>query len=199
MTELVRLGVDVILPVGPEASLRAAQEATTTIPIVVVAIDYDPIARGYVGGLARPGGNTTGVFLRQPELTAKRLQLLQEAAPKVRRVVAFWDPFSIDQMKEAEGAAKSAGLQLQQFEFRNPPYRVAILHRTSSTSPVDAFRTAMRNLDWLEGQTILIDYRGADGKAERLDQTAAPSTLLAIERAGLYPLLGAHLVPGLAG
>jgi putative ABC transport system substrate-binding protein len=59
MIELVRLGVDVILPVGPEASLRAAKEATAAIPIVVVAIDYDPIARGYVGGLARPGGNVT--------------------------------------------------------------------------------------------------------------------------------------------
>jgi ABC-type uncharacterized transport system substrate-binding protein len=122
MSELVRSGVDVILPVGPEASLRAAQEATTAIPIVVVAIDYDPIARGYVGGLARPGGNTTGLFLRQPELTAKRLQLLQEAVPKVRRVLAFWDAFSTAQLKEAEAAARSAGLQLQQVEFREPPY-----------------------------------------------------------------------------
>ena len=77
MSELVRLGVDVILPVGPEASLRAAQKATTAVPIVVVAIDYDPIARGYVGGLARPGGNTTGLFLRQPELTPKRIELLK--------------------------------------------------------------------------------------------------------------------------
>jgi putative tryptophan/tyrosine transport system substrate-binding protein len=122
MSEVVRLGVDVILPVGPEASLRAAQAATTAIPIVVVAIDYDPIARGYVGGLARPGGNTTGLFLRQPELTAKRLQLLQEVVPKVRRVLAFWDAFSTDQLKEAEAAAQAAGLQLQPFEFRDPPY-----------------------------------------------------------------------------
>jgi putative tryptophan/tyrosine transport system substrate-binding protein len=122
MSELVRLGVDVILPVGPEASLRAAQEATTAVPIVVVAIDYDPIARGYVGGLARPGGNTTGLFLRQPELTPKRLELLKEVVPKVRRVVAFWDAFSADQLKEAEVAARSAGLQLQRFEFRDPPY-----------------------------------------------------------------------------
>jgi putative ABC transport system substrate-binding protein len=122
MSGLVRLGVDVILPVGPEASLRAAQQATTTVPIVVVAIDYDPIARGYVGGLARPGGNTTGLFLRQPELTPKRLELLKELVPAVRRVVVFWDAFSADQLKEAEAAARSAGLQLQRFEFRDPPY-----------------------------------------------------------------------------
>ena len=122
MSELVRLGVDVIVPVGPEASLRAAQEATTTVPIVVVAIDYDPIAHGYVGGLARPGGNTTGLFLRQVELTAKRLELLKEMVPRARHVVAFSDAFSADQLMAAEAAARSAGLQLQRFEFRDPPY-----------------------------------------------------------------------------
>jgi putative ABC transport system substrate-binding protein len=123
MAELVRLGVDVILPVGPEASLRAAKEATATIPIVVVAIDYDPVGRGYVGGLARPGvGNVTGLFLRQPELTAKRVEFLREVVPKVQRVAVFWDAFSIDQLEEARAVAEAAGLQLERFEFRDPPY-----------------------------------------------------------------------------
>ena len=122
MAEVVRLGVDVILPVGPEASLQAAKEATTAIPIVVVAIDYDPIARGYVGSLGRPGGNITGLFLRQPELTPKRIELLKEVVPKVRRVAVFWDPFSGDQLEEAAATARTAGLQLQRFEFRDPPY-----------------------------------------------------------------------------
>jgi len=132
MEDLARSGVDVILSVGPEASLRAAQQATTAIPIVVVAIDYDPIARGYVGGLARPSGNTTGLFLRQPELTAKRLGLLAEVVPKVRRVVAFWDPFSADQLKEAEAAAQSAGLQVYPIEFRDPPYSFDAPMRTAT-------------------------------------------------------------------
>jgi putative tryptophan/tyrosine transport system substrate-binding protein len=122
MGELVQRGVDVILPVGPEASLRAAKNATTAIPIVVVAIDYDPIARGYVGGLARPGGNVTGIFLRQPELTSKRIELLKEVVPKVRRLAVFWDTFSTDQLEEAEAATRGAGLQLQRFEFHDPPY-----------------------------------------------------------------------------
>jgi putative ABC transport system substrate-binding protein len=122
MSDLVRLGVDVILSVGPEASLRAATKATTEIPIVVVAIDYDPIAKGYVRGLARPGGNVTGLFLRQIELTAKRIELLKEVNPKLHRVAVFWDAFSGDQLKEADAAARSAGLQLQEFQFRNPPY-----------------------------------------------------------------------------
>ena len=88
----------------------------------MVAIDYDSIARGYVGSLARPGGNVTGVFLRQPELTPKRIELLKEVVPKVRRVAVFWDAFSMDQLEEAHTAAQRAGLQLQRFEFRDPPY-----------------------------------------------------------------------------
>ena len=122
LADLVRLRVDLILAVGPEGSLRAAKEATTTIPVVAVAIDYDPIARGYVAGLARPGGNITGLFLRQPELTAKRVELLREVVPKVRRMAIFWDVFSADQLEEADAVARSIGLQLQRFEFRDPPY-----------------------------------------------------------------------------
>lgn len=113
MNGLVRSGVDLIFAPGPEAALRAVQASTTTIPIVIVAIDYDPIAHGYVSSLARPGGNTTGLFRRQLELTAKRIELLKEMGPNLRQVVAFWDSFSGDQLKEAESAARSAGLRLQ--------------------------------------------------------------------------------------
>ena len=122
MADLVRSRVDVILAVGPEASLRAAREATTVIPIVAVAIDYDPIARGHVRSVARPGGNITGVFLRQPELAAKRVGLLREMLPKLRSLVVFWDAFGADQLAEAEAAARVAGLQVHRIEFRNPPY-----------------------------------------------------------------------------
>jgi putative ABC transport system substrate-binding protein len=123
IADLVRRRVDVILPVGPEGSLRAARDAGHGLPIVVVAIDYDPIARGYVGGLARPGGNITGLFLRQPELTPKRVELLREVTPRLRRLAVFWDAFSIDQLQEVRALAHAAGLDLQAFEFRDPPYR----------------------------------------------------------------------------
>ena len=122
MAELVRSGVDLIFAPGPEAALRAAKNSTMAIPIIVVAIDYDPIARGYVGSLARPGGNITGVFVRQLELTAKRVELLKEMVPNLREAVAFWDTFSADQLEEGDAAARSAGLRLQRVEFRNPPY-----------------------------------------------------------------------------
>jgi putative ABC transport system substrate-binding protein len=84
--ELVRLNVDVILASGPEVTLQAARKATATVPIVIVAVDFDPIARGYIATLAKPGGNVTGVVLRQIELTGKRMQFLKEALPNVTRV-----------------------------------------------------------------------------------------------------------------
>jgi putative tryptophan/tyrosine transport system substrate-binding protein len=60
--QLVGRGVDVILAGGPEVALKAAMAATRTVPIVIVAIDYDPLTSGHVGSLAHPGGNVTGVF-----------------------------------------------------------------------------------------------------------------------------------------
>ena len=72
-------GAEVIVAYGPERTLAAALAATHTIPIVMVAIDYDPLAKGYIASLARPGGNITGVFLQQIELSAKRLDLFQQA------------------------------------------------------------------------------------------------------------------------
>ena len=74
--ELVGRGVDMIYAAGSEDVLKAAVTATRTVPIVLLANDYDPLARGYVRSLARPGGNVTGVFLQQVELTAKRLEFL---------------------------------------------------------------------------------------------------------------------------
>ena len=79
--DLVRRKVDVILTGGSEIGLRAAMEATDTLPIVMVAIDYDPVAHGYVASLARPGGNVTGPLAQQVELAAKRVQIVEEAFP----------------------------------------------------------------------------------------------------------------------
>jgi len=85
--ELVRAGVDVILAGGGAAPFRAARQATPTIPVVIVAIDYDPLALKFVANLARPGGNVTGVFLQQIELTAKRMELLKALLPKTDTAV----------------------------------------------------------------------------------------------------------------
>jgi len=81
--ELVRLQVNVMVTGGPQAT-RAATEATSSIPIVMVAVGADPVKMRLVASLARPGGNITGSTLLSPELSAKRLQLLKEAVPKLR-------------------------------------------------------------------------------------------------------------------
>jgi putative ABC transport system substrate-binding protein len=118
--DLVRAGVDVILAVS-EASVRAAQQGTTSTPIVIVAIDYDPLALQMVTSLARPGGNVTGVFLQQLEVTAKRIELLKAMLPKLTRLAVLWDPSGADQFKAAEAASVSLGLRVQSLKIRPHP------------------------------------------------------------------------------
>jgi putative ABC transport system substrate-binding protein len=88
----------------------------------MVAIDYDPLARGYVSSLARPGGNVTGISIPQIELTEKRLQIVREAFPDVPAIAVFWDKISADQWHAAENAAPKLGLRLAGIEFREQPY-----------------------------------------------------------------------------
>jgi ABC-type uncharacterized transport system substrate-binding protein len=119
-TDLVRAGVDVTLAVS-EASVRAAQQATSSTPIVIVAIDYDPLALKMVTSLARPGGNVTGVFLQQLEVTAKRIELLKAMLPKLTRLAVLWDASGADQFKAAEAASLSLGLRVQSLKIRPNP------------------------------------------------------------------------------
>ena len=141
--ELVRLNVDVILASGPEVTLQAARKATATVPIVIAAVDYDPLARGYIASLAKPGGNVTGVFLRHIELTGKRMQLLKEALPNVTRVAVFWDTISADQWREADKTARGVGLRLQGVELRNPPYHFSDALRTAGRGRAEALLVLM--------------------------------------------------------
>jgi putative ABC transport system substrate-binding protein len=120
--ELVRWNADVLVAVGPEVSLQAAMAASSTIPIVITAFNYDPIARGYVESLAQPGGNITGVFLRQPELAEKQVELLKQTFPDRTRLAMLWDELSSDQFNAAEGRAKSLSLQVFSTKLEHPPY-----------------------------------------------------------------------------
>jgi putative ABC transport system substrate-binding protein len=101
--------------------VRAAQQGTTSTPIVIVAIDYDPLALKMVTSLARPGGNVTGVFLQQLEVTAKRIELLKAMLPKLTRLAVLWDPSGADQFKAAEAASVSLGLRVQSLKIRPNP------------------------------------------------------------------------------
>ena len=120
--ELASRKVDILHASGPEISLKSALATAGTRPIVMVAIDYDPLARGYVRSLARPGGNVTGISIPQIELTEKRLQIVREAFPDVPAIAVFWDEISADQWHAAENAAPKLGLRLAGIEFREQPY-----------------------------------------------------------------------------
>lgn len=116
--ELVRLKSHVIFARGT-AALAAAVGATTTIPIVAVDLESDPIALGYAKTLARPGGNVTGVFLDLPELSAKQLQLLREIVPSLSRVALVGDTVgNAAQFRATERAARTLGVRVQALEGR---------------------------------------------------------------------------------
>jgi ABC-type uncharacterized transport system substrate-binding protein len=88
--ELVRLPVEVLVAPGA-AAIRTAQQATRTMPIVMVG-SYDPVVEGFIVRLAQPGGNITGLSFLQAELPEKRLELLQEAVPQSTRIAVLWSP-----------------------------------------------------------------------------------------------------------
>jgi ABC-type uncharacterized transport system substrate-binding protein len=120
--ELAARNVDIMLATGPEISLKSALAVTQTLPVVMLAIDYDPIARGYVTSLARPTGNITGMSLQQIELAEKRVQILKDAFPDLRAATTFWDAISADQWDAAQTAATTLGFQIAGIEVRDPPY-----------------------------------------------------------------------------
>jgi putative ABC transport system substrate-binding protein len=118
--ELVRLNVDVILAAGP-ADTRTVKGATSTIPIVM-GFDPDPVGSGFVATLARPGGNITGLSTLAPELSGKRLELVQETVRKLSRVVALGDstvPGNAQTLRELELAAKTFRVKLQYLDVFN--------------------------------------------------------------------------------
>jgi ABC-type uncharacterized transport system substrate-binding protein len=120
--ELMRSQPDLAVALGPEVVLQALVGASGNVPIVFIAINYDPIARGYVTSLARPGGNITGVFFRQLELAGKQVELLAQAFPDRPRMAVFFDGLSADQFSAAERTATSLNLHIQALRLENPPY-----------------------------------------------------------------------------
>jgi putative tryptophan/tyrosine transport system substrate-binding protein len=120
VTELVQLKVDVLVVGGP-GGIRAAKQATKTIPIVLVTQE-DPVAAGYIDSLARPGGNITGLTRLTRELSGKRLELLTEVVPKMSRVGVLWESpnrgILVSGFKDYEAPARALQLQLQLLEVR---------------------------------------------------------------------------------
>jgi putative ABC transport system substrate-binding protein len=117
--EFVRLKVDVIVTGG--SGLLATKQATSTIPIVFT-LGADPVGSGFVTSLARPGGNVTGLSLQAPELASKRLGLLREVLPSIRKLAIMANvaiPQSVLEVGEVEAAARKLGLEVAVREIRS--------------------------------------------------------------------------------
>ena len=117
--ELVRIKVDVIVTTGTPAAL-AAKQATSVIPIVLTTV-ADPVGSGLVASLARPGGNITGLSIQQADLAGKRLELLREVIPALRRLAILanvGNPNAVPEMGEVRAAARTLGLEVAVFEIR---------------------------------------------------------------------------------
>jgi len=132
VTGLIAVKVDVIVTAGTPAAL-AMKNATTTVPLVMVAVG-DPVGTGLVPSLARPGGNLTGLSSIAPDLEGKRLQLLREVVPALSHVAMFvnsFNPFHVSSMKQARAAAQAMGIKLQ-------------LHDISKSEDLDGAFAAIR-------------------------------------------------------
>jgi putative ABC transport system substrate-binding protein len=117
--ELAARKVDIFLAVGNEPALRAALAAADGAPIAFLAIDFDPVAKGYVTNLARPGGNVTGIFVRQLELAAKRVEIAREVFPRATVVGIAFDAVSREQRDAAAEAAQKVRLEPRLLEVKD--------------------------------------------------------------------------------
>jgi putative tryptophan/tyrosine transport system substrate-binding protein len=126
LAELVRLKVDIIVVAGGTPWVRAAKNATKTIPIIMTGGGSDPVQAGLVESLARPGGNVTGITNLGGDLGGKRLELLKEAVPKLARVAVLYDPATPGAARDVKEvfpvAARALGLTLQSWEIRDDDF-----------------------------------------------------------------------------
>ena len=151
--ELVRLNVDVVI-VASDPGTRAVKEASAKIPIVIVSVNYDPIALGYIKSLARPGTNVTGVLFLHRELTAKRIELFKEILPTVNRVSVLSDPQGADQLRALEAANRSMGLKLQVLQLGNPSYDFESAFRIAMRARAEALYVLTTPVIFRERSTI---------------------------------------------
>jgi putative ABC transport system substrate-binding protein len=108
--ELARRKPDIFLSAGSEPALRAAKAVAGDLPIVLLAVDFDPLEKGYVASLARPGGNITGIFVQQVDLARKRVEIARELLPSAKTLGLFWEASSRDQASAAAETAERVGL-----------------------------------------------------------------------------------------
>jgi putative ABC transport system substrate-binding protein len=127
--ELAARKVDIMLAAGNEPALRAARAAAGTTPIVFIALDFDPVEKGYVASLSRPGSNSTGLFVSQLELAGKRVEFLRKTFPNARHIGILWDATSREQADAAAAVAGHLGFEPRLLEVigQPPNYAAALM------------------------------------------------------------------------
>ena len=111
VADLIKQGSGVLIVVGADA-VRAAAKSTTTIPIVAIDMETDPVRTGLIASYAQPGGNLTGLFLDLPSLATKWIELLREAVPGLERIALIWQPSTgREQLDMAVAAAQQIGIE----------------------------------------------------------------------------------------
>jgi putative ABC transport system substrate-binding protein len=190
--ELLALKPDVMIVYGANA-IRAAQRATTQVPIVALEFESDPVAAGFVKSLARPGGNITGVFLDMPELAAKQLQFLRETLPGLTRVAVLWDP-SIHQaqFQSIEAVARAAGVTVRSLPVQ----------RTEDVEPAvsQAGHERVNALLALTGAVIIANHGQIADLAVKYRLPSISITPIFVEAGGLMsygpsPVVSQRVVP----
>src|SRR5262249_28356270 len=162
--ELAARKVDVFLAVGNEPALRAALSVADGKPIAFLAIDFDPFAKGYVANLSHPGGNVIGIFVRETELAAKRVEIAREAFPRATLVGIAFDRLSQEQGEAAAEAARKLALEPRMVEVKGE----------------QGYAGAFGAMDNARGQPIILPaspmfFRDRDGIAQALLERRIPS------------------------
>jgi putative ABC transport system substrate-binding protein len=127
--DLAARKVDVLLAAGNEPALRAARSAAGVTPTVFIALDFDPVEKGHVASLSRPGNNSTGLFVSQLELAGKRVEFLRKTFPNARHIGLLWDATSREQADAAAAVAGQLGFEPRFLEVNGQPpnYAAALM------------------------------------------------------------------------
>lgn len=135
--ELGKLKCDLILAIGSYHTLQALKEAGTTVPVVFIAVDYDPVQRRLVDSLARPGGNFTGVYALSPPIAVKRVELAQEMT-SAGHFLVLSDAYTEDTLSAVKAAAEARGVRLTVAKFAQRPYGYEAAFESGRRSDVRA-------------------------------------------------------------
>ena len=186
-TELVRLGVDIIIA-GSNPSTMATKTATTTIPIVMVNI-VDPVSTGLVASLARPGGNVTGLAVDAGgEILGKRFELLKETLPNLSRLGIMWNPdVAVNRSRQVAMTenARTLGLTTIPVEVRG----VDTLEQAFSTMTKERVQAFV-----LQGDSVLHEYRYQIAEAAVRNRLPSAAVATQLAEAGFLLSYGADLV-----